>query len=185
MDINTIFGLPAHPLLVHVPVVLIPLAFVGSLLLLKPSWRRMYAIPVAVIAVVGAGGVFLAAKSGETLEERVKESNLVDDHKVAGENAEPFVAVFAILAVGVAVADQVQRRQGDEPADGAKALIIKAVPVLTVLTVLSGAVASYMVYEAGHSGAKATWTGTKLTGGEGGLGALVPDTVVLPGSGGA
>jgi hypothetical protein len=33
-------------------------------------------------------------------------------------------------------------------------------PVLLVLSVLSGGVASWMVYEAGHSGASATWNET-------------------------
>ena len=40
MDIETIFGLPAHPLLVHIPVVLIPLCAAGAVwIVVWPSWR--------------------------------------------------------------------------------------------------------------------------------------------------
>ena len=90
MEINNLFGLPVHPLLVHIPVVLIPLATaIGSLLVaVRGSWRRTFAIPVAVVALAGAGGVFLAAKSGGSLEERVKETDLVHDHAAAGERAD-------------------------------------------------------------------------------------------------
>ena len=38
---ETIDGLPAHPLFVHLPVVLIPLAFIGAILVLAVAkWRR-------------------------------------------------------------------------------------------------------------------------------------------------
>ena len=112
MEINDLFGLPAHPLLVHIPVVLIPLATIGSLFVaIKPEWRRRYAIPVAALAAVGAVAVFLAAQSGESLEERVKENDLVEEHAEAGESAEPFVAVYGVLAVGLAAADLVDRRR--------------------------------------------------------------------------
>ena len=30
MEINNLFGLPAHPLLVHAPIVLVPLCFVAA-----------------------------------------------------------------------------------------------------------------------------------------------------------
>ena len=189
MEINDLFGLPAHPLLVHLPVVLIPLATIGSIFVaIKPEWRRRYAIPVAALAAVGAVAVFLAAQSGESLEERVKENDLVEEHAEAGESAEPFVAVYGVLAVGLAAADLVDRRRrgggAGDPAPAADqggvatatatrttttSALTRVLPILAVVTVLSGAVATYFVYEAGHSGAKATWDDVKPAGsGEGG-----------------
>ena len=176
MEINDLFGLPAHPLLVHVPVVLVPLAFIGSIFVVaRPGWRRAYAVPVAALAVIGGIGVFLAAQSGEQLEERVRENDAVEVHADKGEQAEPFAAVFVVLAVGLAVADQVDRRgrrAADADADGTevpaggsgpsgtRTAVARAVPVLAVLSLLSGAAASWAVYDAGHSGAKATWQDT-------------------------
>jgi hypothetical protein len=196
MEIDQILGLPAHPLLVHIPVVLVPLATVGAVLVaVKASWRRSLAVVVAVLAVGGAVGVLLATQSGEALEERVEEryertdgpasfegeegeeaedregdedreggeegergEEAVEEHADKGEAARPFVALFALLAVGVAVVDHLARRDGVD--DARKATLARILPVLLVLSVVSGVVASYMVYEAGHSGAKATWSET-------------------------
>jgi hypothetical protein len=181
MEIDQILGLPAHPLLVHVPVVLVPLATLGAVMVaVRASWRRSLAVVVAVLAVGGAVGVLLATQSGEALEERVEESDertegrtsveggegaegeeaeeAVEEHAEKGEAARPFAVLFALLAVGVATVDHLSRREdpgGDRPGVPAKVL-----PVLLVLSVLSGGVASWMVYEAGHSGASATWNET-------------------------
>ena len=44
------FGLPLHPLAVHVPVVLLPLGALGVLLvLLVPRWRTLLAWPVIAV----------------------------------------------------------------------------------------------------------------------------------------
>lgn len=228
VEINNIFGLPAHPLLVHIPVVLIPLATVGSLFVaIRGSWRKTFAIPVAVLAIVGAAGVFLASRSGSSLEEKVKETDLVNDHKSAGEAAEPWAAIYGILAVGLAGADWVDRRArargagtsasspaaGDDgttgpdvaggavatatatatatpgsASPGTRSLLTKAVPILAVVTLLFGGLASYFVYEAGHSGAKATWDKVAKTkgesggeGNEGGLGGVSSTVTTAPG----
>src|SRR4051812_23820694 len=105
MDINDIGGLPAHPLLVHLPVVLVPLATVGALLmLLRPSWRRVYELPTAVLAVLGALATQLAIGSGESLEHRVAESDLVERHSQIAEQARPFIFAFALVMVLVVAA---------------------------------------------------------------------------------
>ena len=40
-EIDKLFGIPAHPLIVHIPVVLVPLAAVGAVLaLVVPRWRH-------------------------------------------------------------------------------------------------------------------------------------------------
>jgi hypothetical protein len=189
MEIDQILGLPAHPLLVHVPVVLVPLATIGAVLVaVRASWRRSLAVVVAVLAVGGAVGVLLATQSGEALEERVEEregradprtgseaeeggeegrdggeesergEEAIEVHADKGEAARPFVVVFALLTVGVAVVDHLERREGLD--DARAATLGKVLPVLLVLSAVSGGVASYMVYEAGHSGAKATWSET-------------------------
>ena len=100
MEIDNLFGLPAHPLLVHAPIVLVPLCLVAAVLMaVKPEWRRRFAVPTAVVAVVAAVSVQLAEGSGEALEERVRETNLVEQHAEIAElaKAEPdFAAVGAV-----------------------------------------------------------------------------------------
>lgn len=183
MEINNLFGLPAHPLLVHAPIVLVPLCFIAAIFMaIKPEWRRRYGIPTAVLAVVSAVMVQLAIGSGEELEQRVRESNLIEKHSQIAENARPFVFLFALALVGIAVWDVLQRRTAanasaagtevDAASSTKSAKASKLVSVAMVVTVLLGAASTYMVVQTGHSGAKATWHNTpaKKAGGEGGEG---------------
>jgi hypothetical protein len=174
MEINDLFGLPAHPLLVHAPIVLVPLCFVAAIFMAaKPEWRRRFGIPTAVLAVVAAISVQLAEGSGEALEERVGESKLVDQHAEIAELAKPFVFLFALALVGVVVWDLVQRRTaGGSSAAGSEvetesstsskstATASKLISIAMVVTVLLGGVATYEMVQTGHSGAKAVWDET-------------------------
>jgi len=186
MEINNLFGLPAHPLLVHAPIVLVPLCFVAAIFMAaKSEWRRRFGIPTAVLAVVAAISVQLAEGSGEALEGRVRETNLVERHAEIAELAKPFVFLFALALVGVVVWDVVQRRTaGRSGAAGSEvetasarsststATASKLVSVAMVVTVLLGGVATYEIVQTGHSGAKAVWDKTPpaRAGGEGGEG---------------
>src|ERR1700733_6072239 len=51
--ITTIYaGLPAHPLFVHVPVVLIPATVVAAVVFtVKPDWFQRYGIALAVVSI--------------------------------------------------------------------------------------------------------------------------------------
>jgi len=166
MEIDNLFGLPAHPLVVHAPIVLVPLCLVAAIFMAaKPEWRRRFGVPTAVLAVVAAISVQLAEGSGEALEERVRETNLVERHAEIAELAKPFVFLFALALVAVVVWDLVQGRRvaGDEVGTAAStsaATASKLVSVAMVVTVLLGGVATYEIVQTGHSGAKAAWDNT-------------------------
>ena len=67
---DTISGLPAHPLLVHIPVILIPVAAVGVIIMaIKPAWHRRYRWAVLALGLAATIGTILAANAGEGLEE--------------------------------------------------------------------------------------------------------------------
>ena len=57
IKINTIYGgLPAHPLFLHVPVILIPVAGLAALALAaRPSWWTRHGVWVTLVAVVALG----------------------------------------------------------------------------------------------------------------------------------
>ena len=155
MDLDTFDGIPIHPLLVHLPVVLVPLAVVGLLLaLLVRGWRR-WAAPVALaLALLASVGTYLAQESGPPLEEHIEDaeggSELLEEHTEMGETLLPWVLVFTGLA-GAAVALPVLA--GDERR---KQLAKAVVPVLAIAAV-AGGLATWKVYEVGHSGARAAW----------------------------
>lgn len=66
------FGLPLHPLAVHLPVVMLPLGAIGLLLiLLMPRWRATLGWPVLAVLGVAAAGALAAKLSGEALAARV------------------------------------------------------------------------------------------------------------------
>jgi len=190
VELNDLFGLPAHPLLVHAPIVLVPLAALGAIFMaIKPEWRHRFGLPVAAIAAVAAVAVQLAIGSGEALEERVRETKLVEQHSQIAEQARPFVFLFALALIAIAAWDIVEKRRSAAPGPESAARSSVKTPVgpsrahnlmaiAVVLTALLGVVSTLQVVRTGHSGAKATWDNTpqaKEGGGEGDEGGEVDE----------
>src|SRR5580704_6694853 len=67
--ITTIYGgLPAHPLFVHVPVVLIPTTVVTAVVFVcEREWFARYGIALAVVSIVAMSSVFLTMQAGAAL----------------------------------------------------------------------------------------------------------------------
>jgi uncharacterized membrane protein len=174
-----LFGLPAHPLVVHGAVVLVPLAALGALACLHPGIRRRFGIVVAVLACVAALFTWMAQESGHELQEQVNETHLTEEHAEMGGWVLPWVTVLAVAMVAMVAFDEVERRSrtsptavgsgaGQElgepreatPSGAASAIPLwqKAVTLGLAATLAVTAVGSTVaVIEVGHSGAKATW----------------------------
>lgn len=61
-------SLPLHPLVVHLPVVLLPLAALGiAFLTFQPKARRRMAVPLIVVLAVGFAFTLVASRTGEML----------------------------------------------------------------------------------------------------------------------
>jgi uncharacterized membrane protein len=154
---DTIAGLPVHPLVVHAAVVLGPLA---ALLLLiytfKPAWRVGLKWPTVLTGVVSGLSAAVASASGESLQHRVDQQStaaarqLVEDHAEAGDMAafSLYVLAAAIVVVIFFLIPAVAR-------DG-RATWLK--PAGLVVSLVAVAFATFGVVNAGHSGAKASWT---------------------------
>jgi len=134
---DSIFGIPSHPLFVHLPAVLVPLAAIGVVVMLaRAAWWDRYKWATLAVSGAGALGAILAAGSGEGLEEGVEGTasrSLLHEHAEAGEAARTGAIVFFIVLL---------------------------VAVVVALVVSAGA-ASWTVYDAGHSGAKSVWGDVK------------------------
>lgn len=151
MEIEELFGLPAHPLVVHAAVVLLPLAAFTTLVCAAvPRARRHYA-PVALgLALVATLAVGLSQGSGEELEDQVDETELVEAHTEQGERVLPWAIAVTVAAAAVTAIPAVAKRR--------PALLARAVTAAVVaVTLVAGAGATWTVAEVGHSGAKATW----------------------------
>src|ERR1700678_880381 len=61
-------GLPAHPLFVHVPVVLIPTTVVVALVfMVRLEWLSRYGIALALVSIVAMSSIFLTMQAGAAL----------------------------------------------------------------------------------------------------------------------
>jgi hypothetical protein len=144
----TVAGVPAHPLLVHAVVVLIPLAALGAVALaVQPSWSRPYGLLVAAGALAGAVTATLAKIAGDQLEAALdvtaEFAPVIAQHGRLGLFTVVAAWPFAVLATGAAV---LARR-----ADGSVPRVVGA------LSALSGLAAITVTVLAGHTGVQAVW----------------------------
>jgi len=97
--LDTFFGLPMHPLIVHATEVIVPTAAVVIVLAaLWPRfrrWARFLPLGLALAAVVL---VPLSTESGQSLEERVAETRLVETHVDLAEGLLPWVIGLVVVA---------------------------------------------------------------------------------------
>lgn len=159
MELRSVFGLPAHPLLVHMPIVLIPLsALVAAVMVAWRPWRRVLAWVVAGMSFVSLVSVQLAMGSGEQLAENER-SALVTQHIHLADQARPIAAAFFVLAFATLVAVELPLRASGTRFAARGATAAKLVAPLVVLTFAGGAAATVWIARAGHAGAKAVWQG--------------------------
>src|SRR5690349_4695774 len=110
--LDSAFGLPAHPLLVHVVVVLVPLAAIGvAVVAFWPAARRRIGWIVVGVALVGVVSAFLAKESGEALEDTVKETRAVEEHAEMGDSGLVAAGLVFVGAAAVMGVDELGRRQ--------------------------------------------------------------------------
>jgi uncharacterized membrane protein len=179
VEIKSLFGLPAHPLLVHVPIVLIPLVAIGAVLMLWPSLRAKIGWATVILAGVATVFSFLAVGSGEALEgaaESTANEKLLDAHTSMGENIRVWIALLFLVLLAIMLWDRYRARLASGADANPRVSPSRAKAIGTVLSVLSivfASVATYWIVRIGHSGAKASWNKTEQQlqrggGGEGG-----------------
>ena len=148
---TTLFGLPAHALLVHAIVVLAPL--VAALEILCALWpaarRRLVWLNLALAAAVVALTP-LTTSAGEYLyNQQTQHSAILEAHEERGE----WMIYFAIGLLVVAVVQAVQHRIESRSSEPKKVLAI----VVAVVAVAVGAWSTFGVVMIGDAGAQAVW----------------------------
>ncbi len=152
MEIDTLFGLPAHPLIVHAAVVLLPIAAIGLIVVaLVPKARRHYAPVVFALALVATVAVGLAQQSGESLEGQVEKTEQVEEHTAQGETVLPWAIAVTIVSAAVAAEPYLRDRLGKVSPKVVAGVLISA-------SVIAGVGATWTVIEVGHSGATSVWS---------------------------
>jgi len=156
---NEIFGVPAHPLFVHIPVVLIPLSLLCTVLMaFVPKLRKSLLIPTAALGAAGAVGAFFASEAGEWLQERVPESQLIRDHAQFGEMTRNTAILFAGALLVWAVRQLITEHQRFSNVPFSRLLAPSWVAVAALSgALLFGSMSTYFAVRAGHTGGKAAW----------------------------
>jgi len=168
MEISTIFGLPAHPLFVHLPVVGIPLmalAVIAYIVLpARPNWLFWTAGALSVVVPLAT---VLTASSGEQLQSMLpaedQHSSLVSRHVELGEQTEYIVIAFAALALAYLALDWWRRNRVTEPHQmqprfaGRANTLGRLIVVIGVAAILAGSVATVWDVRTGHAGAQSSW----------------------------
>lgn len=139
--LDTITGLPVHPLVVHFAVVVLPiatLAIVASIYI--PRFRKGYAFAATLGVLFGTGAALVAKQSGEALAARIGNPA---DHADYGN-------ILAWASVGFLVLVIFWYRN----------LRMKERPTATShLTAVAGVAILGLTFLTGHTGAQAVWKG--------------------------
>jgi hypothetical protein len=164
--ITTIYdGLPAHPLFVHVPVVLIPVTILAVIVcMVKTEWFARYGIALAVVSIGAMSSIFLTMQAGAALRSalhlRGRAAHLISEHSQAAHYLAVIYIAFTALVIitfaaqrisggmptGLGILDRVLGRRG----------VFTGLRLVLVLLSLGAAV---MVFRVGDLGAKAVWQG--------------------------
>ena len=139
--IDTVLGLPLHPLVVHAVVVLLPLmAIITVIVAARPRWRTVAAWPVVAANLVVLAFTVLAKESGEHLLRQMAGLQ-IDTHVSLGSKLPIFALLVTLASLLVAIGRQ---RKG-------------FTTLAVVVTTLAAVVAVFWTLLTGHSGAESVW----------------------------
>lgn len=164
--ITTIYdGLPAHPLFVHVPVVLIPVTVVAAVVFVfRTDWLARYGIALALTSIVAMSSIFVTMQAGAALRAALNlqgpAAQLISEHSQAAHIL-AFVYVFFTAALILTFASRrisagMPTGLGIVDRPLSSAAVFAALRVVLVLLAIG---AAYMVFRTGDLGAKAVWQG--------------------------
>jgi hypothetical protein len=151
LEIHTAFGLPAHPLIIHLPVIFVPVLGLATLAI-AVSGRLFdrFLLPVAAFSVVTMAATILAAGAGEAFREDreaamppgagAAEMSTLNDHADAGSTLRLAMVVLTLVLVS-----------GLFTKSNAVRIALRVLAVVLALT------AVFFVIRTGHLGAKLAW----------------------------
>ena len=165
---DQIGDMPLHPLVIHVPVIGIPLALLLTLLFAFPRTRAWARWPLALTVLGATAATWLSQQSGEALEVSLgitggnPVGDLISRHsQLAAQLVYIMIGYSVVALVNVFVVRAVRATDGSvtdtKPAAPVRILLL-------VLLVAAGALAFVWVARVGDLGARAVWnpTGTGL-----------------------
>ncbi len=147
---STISGLPAHILLNHIVVVLMPLtAILLVVCALWPAARQRLVWLVLILAAITLAVTPVTVEAGEWLGDRVDPSPALDQHMSFGESGN-YVAVALFVAAALLAGLHIRLGRGH----AVRPVLRWAVMALVIA---AAGVSMLQIHRIGESGARATW----------------------------
>ncbi|MFG1928252.1 DUF2231 domain-containing protein [Cryptosporangium sp. NPDC048952] len=173
-----VFGLPAHPLVVHAAVVLVPIAVLSAFAyVLVPRLRPKIGWVLALSSLAGAGASIVAAETGDRLAKFLGGSDAINEHGGFGLDTRNMAVLLAVVAVVLLIVERARanRREpmrgyaerdqwgmvGEQPrGNSSGSTVLTVVSVVLMIALLATAVgAAVSVARAGDTGARMVWEG--------------------------
>ena len=143
---GSVAGLPLHPLVIHISIVLIPLVAIGALVMsYLPSFSRRYGKLILIIAIVAQASLFFAKVTGEAFEEILDKE--MGRHAELGEIA-PFITLPMVALI------YLRWRLDRSGATVGSAWVRRLTSVALIVAAIASIVVIVLV---GHSGAESVW----------------------------
>lgn len=145
--------LPLHPLLVHLTVIVIPVAALALVLAaVWPAARRRLGLLPQILALLALVMVPVTTAAGSWLADRVGRTPLVDRHEELGNSILPWVIAMFVVAIAVWAWHRYFTR-----ATGRVRLTVSVILAAAAVAIAAGSVVT--IVQIGESGARAVWTG--------------------------
>ena len=145
-------GLPAHPLFIHAPVVLVPMTTLLALVLaVRPTWRRRAWFVLPAAGAICLAVTQLAIMSGTAFDELAGGAVDISTHESLALWTRAFIILFLVASIVLAFLDRRIEKGEPPPWVGSSLLVTVAV------TALSSVLASFWMYRTGHEGARLVW----------------------------
>lgn len=156
----SVSGLPLHILLVHVAIIVIPVAAIVVLLsTVWPRARRWFGLVTPLLGILAAVIVPVVTQAGAWLYDRVPSAPLIDAHATLGDTLWPWTLALGILSVVVYGWYRYAEKRADAARPSPLARRIVAILLaLAAIAVASGVVVTTVVI--GESGSRAVWEGS-------------------------
>lgn len=164
--ITTIYsGLPAHPLFLHVPVILIPATIaIAIVFMVRPEWLTRYGIALALVSIFAMSSIFLTMQAGAALRGALhlhgEAATLISEHSQA---ANILAIVYVLFTAALIVTFAARRISSGRPTGLAIVDRPLSPPVvfvtLRIVVVALAIGAGFMTFRTGDLGAKAVWAG--------------------------
>jgi hypothetical protein len=163
---DQINGMPLHPLIIHAPVLGIPLAFLLAGLFAFPR-TRAWARWALLITVLGAtAATFAARESGQALSARMNLPadspvlGLIRQHEVLADQLFYIMLGYAVITVAAVLLVTPRVAVPGDPASVKRSSRGPLGVVLLALLLVVGVVALIWVIRVGDLGARAVWNPT-------------------------